>query len=278
MGVILYECLSGQRPVEGENYGQLFKAIATGSITPLEQVAPELPADVTRLVARMLSPDRAQRPEDLREAYDILSRYSSTRAISFGGAAPAQVITSSPDASTGPDLAFEATGVAPAGVPGAEVSAAGTFSRTSTAAGERLRVPTRRLWPAVAGGAVLLLGTIAGGAVWLRSRVPAAAASAEAPSDSSANAAVASAAAPPLVVPTTTERDAGPDAAAAKSQRDAGKASKPPPPRRHARTKPSAKRSAPVASASRPAATASSANTAGAQQKLPGSVVGKVPF
>ncbi len=37
LGVILYECLSGKRPVDGDNFGQLVKVLATGGITPFSQ-------------------------------------------------------------------------------------------------------------------------------------------------------------------------------------------------------------------------------------------------
>lgn len=87
-GVILYESLSGRRPIDGDNFGQLFKAIATGSITPLERVAPHLPADVTNLVARMLHKDRGQRPQDLREVFELLRRYTDAKVSSFASARP----------------------------------------------------------------------------------------------------------------------------------------------------------------------------------------------
>jgi hypothetical protein len=69
----------------GDSFGQLLKAITMGNIVPLESVAPEVPVDVTTLVGRMLSLERSGRPNDLREPFDILSRYSDGRAISFAG-------------------------------------------------------------------------------------------------------------------------------------------------------------------------------------------------
>ena len=86
LGVVLYECLAGKRPVEGENAGQVLRVIATGKITPLAEVAPELPDDVTALVGRMLAVDRANRPSDLREAYEVLRRYTDIEAKSFAPA------------------------------------------------------------------------------------------------------------------------------------------------------------------------------------------------
>ena len=48
VGVILYECLSGSRPTEASNVGQVLKALAHLRFPPIEQVAPSVPAGVTR--------------------------------------------------------------------------------------------------------------------------------------------------------------------------------------------------------------------------------------
>jgi serine/threonine-protein kinase len=42
-GVILYETLSGARPIEGDTVGQVVKHLMTTGITPLERVVPGLP-------------------------------------------------------------------------------------------------------------------------------------------------------------------------------------------------------------------------------------------
>jgi serine/threonine-protein kinase len=86
LGVILYEALSGMRPIAGENFGQVIKAIMTHAIQPLAAVAPNVPQEVTALVERMLSLDRAGRPQDLREPFELLKRYTDERATSFAGA------------------------------------------------------------------------------------------------------------------------------------------------------------------------------------------------
>jgi serine/threonine protein kinase len=72
LGIILYECFSGVLPTSASNIGQVLKIVLTGSIPPLASVVPELPPEVTSLVDRMLSQDRARRPSDLREAKRIL--------------------------------------------------------------------------------------------------------------------------------------------------------------------------------------------------------------
>ncbi len=75
MGVILYECLGGRRPFEGENFGQVLKRITSGDRPTVDDAAPGLPADVADLVERMLTVPREQRLVDLGEAIEVLSRH-----------------------------------------------------------------------------------------------------------------------------------------------------------------------------------------------------------
>jgi eukaryotic-like serine/threonine-protein kinase len=114
VGVMLYECISGKRPIDGDNLGQLFKMIVTGTVTPLECVAPNLPSDVTCAVSRMLIADRNQRASDLREIYEIFKRYASVNAASFGSAAPVASSRSSASIS-GPLNALTSVALAPTG-------------------------------------------------------------------------------------------------------------------------------------------------------------------
>jgi len=74
LGVILYECLAGFRPVEGANEAQVVKKMMSGGIQPLDGLA--LPADVTDLVMRMLSVERGGRPGDTKEVCSVLTRYA----------------------------------------------------------------------------------------------------------------------------------------------------------------------------------------------------------
>lgn len=74
LGVILYECLTGKRPTEGDGVGQVLKVITTDSITPLDRIAPELPADVSAIVMDMLSRDKNDRPS-LDEVRAILAKH-----------------------------------------------------------------------------------------------------------------------------------------------------------------------------------------------------------
>jgi serine/threonine-protein kinase len=77
LGVVLYEALSGVRPTQAENVGQIYKTVMTGAFVPLGDRAPHLPPDVLDLVSRMLSRDRTQRPADLREVQAVLGAYAN---------------------------------------------------------------------------------------------------------------------------------------------------------------------------------------------------------
>ncbi|HVJ14813.1 MAG TPA: protein kinase, partial [Polyangiaceae bacterium] len=83
LGVILYECLCGTRPIEGENLAQVVSRLMRAGIMPLQRLAPALPHDVSALVMQMLSRDPARRPETLLEISTILARYTHVRAPAF---------------------------------------------------------------------------------------------------------------------------------------------------------------------------------------------------
>ena len=92
LGIILYECLSGGRPVDGENAVQMVMRLMETGIMPIERVVPTLPSDVARLIGQMLSRDARRRPQDLREIFDVLRKYSEVSARAFG--APSLAIDS----------------------------------------------------------------------------------------------------------------------------------------------------------------------------------------
>jgi serine/threonine-protein kinase len=83
LGVILYECLAGTRPVEGDNAAQVALRLLSVGIVPLERVNTAVPPDVARLTRQMLTRDVARRSPDLREAFAVLSRYTSVVAPAF---------------------------------------------------------------------------------------------------------------------------------------------------------------------------------------------------
>jgi len=76
LGLILYHCLSGILPTMAENVGQVLKNVLAKPFDPLDQLVPELPDYVARLVGRMLARERALRPADLREVLEVLGRHA----------------------------------------------------------------------------------------------------------------------------------------------------------------------------------------------------------
>ncbi len=83
LGTILYECLSGVLPIEGDTVEAVIDALLGGAITPLGVVAPWVPDDVASVVDRMLIRDVAGRP-GLREVAAVLGAYTDVRAPDFG--------------------------------------------------------------------------------------------------------------------------------------------------------------------------------------------------
>jgi serine/threonine-protein kinase len=76
LGVILYEALSGTRPTDAENMGQIYKIVVTGGVVPLRTRAPHVPPPILDLVARMMTRERTARPADLGEVAAILAEYT----------------------------------------------------------------------------------------------------------------------------------------------------------------------------------------------------------
>ena len=111
LGVMLYECLSGTRPIEGHNTGEVIARLMNEAIAPLERVAPELPHDLAAVVQRALSRDPKRRPQELAELAKVLSQYTHVQVPAFG----------SPRTASGRDALSEEN---PIRVPSLQVSAA----------------------------------------------------------------------------------------------------------------------------------------------------------
>lgn len=75
VGVIVYEAVSGRRPIEGDNLGQLFRKLATLAIPPLSEVHADVPPAFADWVHRLLV-DRDQRLADATTARRTLATAS----------------------------------------------------------------------------------------------------------------------------------------------------------------------------------------------------------
>jgi serine/threonine-protein kinase len=162
LGVILFECLAGTRPFEGENLGQILKKVMVGGAPKLGARAPSVPEPVARLVDRMLSVERSGRPQDLREVLELLRPYTDRSVQSFGTALPVKNVIVTGSGATDP------------------------FSKTT--------LPTRRRRMAWLAAAVSLTAALSGAAAWrLARRAPKAAAASAVQAPASAVQAPASA-------------------------------------------------------------------------------------
>jgi tRNA A-37 threonylcarbamoyl transferase component Bud32 len=74
LGVMLFECLTGRLPFDAATPELLFIKICRERPLSLEEVAPHLPAELSRLVARCLEPDPARRFANALELHDALKQ------------------------------------------------------------------------------------------------------------------------------------------------------------------------------------------------------------
>ncbi len=77
LGVILYECLTGQPPYGGENFDEVFRAIAAGNPVPPIARRPEISEEMNAIVLRALSRDPKARYFSVGELRQALLPFSS---------------------------------------------------------------------------------------------------------------------------------------------------------------------------------------------------------
>jgi serine/threonine-protein kinase len=78
LGVILYECATGQRPYEAEALPRLSLMIHEGKPTPLAELRPDLPPAFVEVVAHAMANDRDQRFASAAELGDALAHFGSS--------------------------------------------------------------------------------------------------------------------------------------------------------------------------------------------------------
>ncbi|MHC4592152.1 MAG: protein kinase domain-containing protein [Planctomycetota bacterium] len=72
LGVTMYEMLSGKRPYEGSSAQEVMLRHASAPVPGVRDVAPEVPEEIARFVARLMAKDPADRPQTSQEALDGL--------------------------------------------------------------------------------------------------------------------------------------------------------------------------------------------------------------
>jgi eukaryotic-like serine/threonine-protein kinase len=89
LGVVLYEMLAGRRPFVGGSGAAVVHAVLHGAPEPLTHLRPEVPAELDRIISRMLVKDPGQRPADAAEALaDLRSALGLPTTGSLSPSAP----------------------------------------------------------------------------------------------------------------------------------------------------------------------------------------------
>jgi serine/threonine-protein kinase len=150
-GVMLYEAFSGRTPYEASSLPELALKLTTTQPAPLQQLRPDLPASLARIVDWAIALDRAERLPDLtslRDELEVFSREHSFRAL----------MPDSEDAL--PRVAAAPQPAAPAKVATRGTTLDAMSAPAVVATGRRALLRPRAGWLAL-GGAVALLGLLA---------------------------------------------------------------------------------------------------------------------
>ena len=71
-GVVLYECLTGVRPVEAPSPAALLGRLLTSTPRPLHELNPDVPAAVSAVVMSALAREANHRPATAEDMYQML--------------------------------------------------------------------------------------------------------------------------------------------------------------------------------------------------------------
>ena len=82
LGVVLFRCLTGQLPFEGNTRDEYVQQMLSGKIRPLDELAPEAPYQVREIVKACLQREPDKRPENAGVVADTLRRAAD--ALSTG--------------------------------------------------------------------------------------------------------------------------------------------------------------------------------------------------
>ncbi len=98
LGVILYEMATGVRPFDEPSMALLFDAILNRAPVPVQERNPALPADVARIIDRLLDKDRETRYQSAADVRADLKRVAraSDRSVPAAGVSSTEAARSSP--------------------------------------------------------------------------------------------------------------------------------------------------------------------------------------
>lgn len=78
LGVVMYEVLTRQVPFRGSTFEDLTRAICAAHPTPPQDINPEVPLPIAKIVAKALAKNPGERYQSARELADDLRRYVAT--------------------------------------------------------------------------------------------------------------------------------------------------------------------------------------------------------
>ncbi|HMG24504.1 MAG TPA: serine/threonine-protein kinase, partial [Kofleriaceae bacterium] len=86
LGVILYLLCTGKMPFGGTTPKDIVRKIRAGQYKSLQECAPDVPAELSTLVGRLLSPDPEDRPQTGREVVNALTEITRSYGIESSAA------------------------------------------------------------------------------------------------------------------------------------------------------------------------------------------------
>jgi Tol biopolymer transport system component len=92
LGVVLYEMLAGRRPFVGGAGAAVVHAVLYEDPKPLAHLRPDVPAELDRIISRMLARDRGQRPADAAEALADLRSVLGLPTTGSGNLSPSAAL------------------------------------------------------------------------------------------------------------------------------------------------------------------------------------------
>ncbi|MBW2523272.1 MAG: serine/threonine protein kinase, partial [Deltaproteobacteria bacterium] len=123
LGVMLFEVLTGRRPLEFDNLGQMYTAFLKGEVPSIRDHSADLPDDVAEIIDRCLVKERDGRLDDLKEVLETLKPFADREvAQAVGGLSDEPMPTAAVDGAT--------TGTGTQGAFAATVNKSGRRSRT----------------------------------------------------------------------------------------------------------------------------------------------------